>query len=40
MTVTVPAVVGGQVKLGIQAQMDVSVHRDEVWQRIHEPAAA
>jgi carbon storage regulator len=40
ITVRVVGVVGGQVKLGIQAPRDVPVHREEVWTRINEPAAA
>lgn len=40
ITVTIVAVKGGQVRLGINAPRDVEVHREEVWQRINEPAAA
>ncbi|WP_159016027.1 carbon storage regulator CsrA [Cognatiluteimonas profundi] len=40
ITVTVIAVQGGQIKLGIQAPMDVPVHREEVWQRLNASVAA
>lgn len=32
--VTITAIQGGQVKLGIEAPRDVSVHREEVFERI------
>lgn len=38
--VTVMAVQGGQVRIGIDAPHAVAVHREEVWLRIHEPTAA
>ena len=34
ITVTVLAVDGGRVKLGIAAPMDVPVHREEIYQKI------
>ena len=40
ITVTIVGIVGGQVKLGINAPRDVPVHREEVWVRINEPTAA
>lgn len=38
--VTVMAVQGGQVRIGVEAPRDVAVHREEVWDRINESAAA
>ena len=38
--VKVIAVHGGQVRIGISAPRDVEVHREEVWQRLHNAAAA
>ena len=38
--VSVMAVQGGQVRLGIQAPIDVPVHREEVWMRISGAVAA
>ena len=32
--VTVLAIDRGQVKLGFEAQKDVSVHREEIWERM------
>lgn len=40
IAVTVVGVLGGQVRLGIQAPLDVPVHREEVWLRVNEPTAA
>lgn len=43
VTVTVLGVKGNQVRLGITAPRDVTVHREEIFQRIHpegEAAAA
>ena len=37
--VTVMAVQGGQVKLGIQAPLEVPVHREEVWVQLTDAAA-
>lgn len=34
IAVTVLAVNGGQVRLGVTAPKDVAVHREEVWDRI------
>jgi len=36
VTVTVLGIKGKQVQLGIKAPSDVSVHREEVYQRIQE----
>jgi carbon storage regulator len=35
VTVTVVAVKGTQVQLGIAAPKDVAVHREEVYERVH-----
>jgi carbon storage regulator len=39
VTVTVLAVHGGQVRLGVSAPAGVAVHREEVWLRLGEFAA-
>lgn len=36
VTVTVVEIRGDKVRLGIVAPKEVPVHRDEVWQQIHE----
>lgn len=38
--VTVLGVKGGQVRVGINAPSDVSVHREEIYRRISEEAKA
>ena len=35
VTVTVMAVNGNQVRLGVNAPKDVAVHREEVYNRVH-----
>ena len=39
ITVTVLGVRGGQVRLGVDAPKDVSVHRKEIYDRIQEEKA-
>jgi len=39
VTVTVMAVKGNQVRIGVDAPRDVSVHREEVYERLGAPAA-
>jgi carbon storage regulator CsrA len=39
VTVTVVAIQGDRVRLGFRAPDSVTVHREEVWQRLAAPTA-
>ena len=36
VSITILNIRGNQVKIGVQAPKDVSVHREEIYQRIHQ----
>jgi carbon storage regulator len=40
VTLTVLAIAGNQVRLGVSAPPEVAIHREEVWQNIARPAGA
>jgi carbon storage regulator len=40
LTITVVAIDGGTVRLGITAPATIAVHREEVWRRISAPLEA
>ncbi|MFZ5722737.1 MAG: carbon storage regulator CsrA [Pseudomonadota bacterium] len=40
VVITLLGVRGNQYKVGIEAPKTVSVHREEIWQRIHDGDAA
>lgn len=37
VTVTVLGVKGNQVRVGVNAPLDVAVHREEIYRKINEP---
>jgi carbon storage regulator len=39
LRLTVLSIQGKTVRLGVSAPATVAVHRREVWERIHQPAA-
>lgn len=36
VSITILNIRGNQVKIGVQAPKDVSVHREEIYRRIHQ----
>jgi carbon storage regulator len=39
VTVTVPGVKGNQVRLGVNAPMEVAIHREEIYERVKDQKA-